>query len=193
MPLCLIRSIKYIKYTKRHAYTQKFESTKAEDILYNEVSEYLRRETLRALPNSQRKLMTMILRKLLASSSYAIAGTLESLIVRLEAMLETDSKLYGEIDINNYSDLELINNSDIITNEVNMAANIPSNFDYESGDVFSDSNNIIKTHDTWNRVEWFKFNHCLIGKSNRIIIYRINKCYVPRNRSTRRRYINNSL
>lgn len=91
--------LKYIKYTKRHAYTQKFESTKAEDILYNEVSEYLRRETLRALPNSQRKLMTMILRKLLASSSYAIAGTLESLIVRLEAMLETDSKLYGEIDI----------------------------------------------------------------------------------------------
>lgn len=41
----------------------------------------------------------MILRKRLASSSYAIAGTLESLIVRLEAMLESDSKLYGEIDI----------------------------------------------------------------------------------------------
>ena len=69
----------YVKYTKRHAYIQKFESTKAEDILYNEVSEYLRRETLQALPNSQRKLMTMILHKLLASSSYAIAGTLESL------------------------------------------------------------------------------------------------------------------
>ena len=104
-----------------------------------------------------------------------------------------DIFLYGEIDINNHSDLELIKNSDIITNEVNMATNIPSNFDYESGDVFSDSNNIIKTHDTWNRIDWFKFNHCLIGKPNRIIIYRINKCYVPRNRSTRRRLINNSL
>lgn len=91
--------LKYIKYTKRHAYTQKFESSKAEDLLYNEVSEYLRRETLQALPNSRRKLMTMILRKLLASSSYAIAGTLESLITRLEDMLKADSALYGNINI----------------------------------------------------------------------------------------------
>lgn len=91
--------LKYIKYTKRHAYTQKFESSKAEDLLYNEVSEYLRRETLQALPNSRRKLMTMILRKLLASSSYAIAGTLESLITRLEDMLKADSVLYGNINI----------------------------------------------------------------------------------------------
>ena len=93
--------LKYIKYTKRHAYTQKFESTKAEDLLYNEVSEYLRRETLQALPNSRRKLMTMILRKLLASSSYAIAGTLESLITRLEDMLKADSALCGDINIEN--------------------------------------------------------------------------------------------
>lgn len=93
--------LKYIKYTKRHAYTQKFESSKAEDLLYNEVSEYLRRETLQALPNSRRKLMTMILRKLLASSSYAIAGTLESLITRLEDMLKADSTLYGNINIEN--------------------------------------------------------------------------------------------
>lgn len=91
--------LKYIRYTKRHAYTQKFESTEAEDQLYNEVSEYLRRETLQALPNSRRKLMTMILRKLLASSSYAIAGTLASLIARLEGMLRSDSSICANIDI----------------------------------------------------------------------------------------------
>ena len=91
--------LKYIKYTKRHAYTQKFESSKAEDLLYNEVSEYLRRETLQALPNSRRKLMTMILRKLLASSNYAIAGTLEGVITRLGDMLKADSALYGNINI----------------------------------------------------------------------------------------------
>ena len=85
--------LKYIKYTKRHAYTEEFRSTKAEDELYAEVSEYLRRETLKALPNGQRKLMTMILRKLLASSTYAIAGTLERLIARLEIMLKDDAKL----------------------------------------------------------------------------------------------------
>lgn len=96
-----------------------------------------------------------------------------------------DIFLYGEININNRDDLDLLKNSDIITKEVNMAANIPSNFNYENGDVYSDSDNIIKTHDTWNKIDWFKFNHCLIGKPERIIIYRINKTYVKRNRSTR--------
>lgn len=90
---------KYVKYTKRHSYTQKFVSTKAEDLLYGEVSEYLRRETLQALPNGRRKLMTMILRKLLASSSYAIAGTLESLIKRLEDMLKSGLASSGKLDI----------------------------------------------------------------------------------------------
>ena len=76
-------------------------------MLYNEVSEYLRRETLQALPNSRRKLMTMILRKLLASSSYAIAGTLESLINRLEDMLKSGLSSSGKLDIENVeSDFE---------------------------------------------------------------------------------------
>ena len=80
--------LKYIKYTKRHVFTQEFYSTKAEDQLYQRISDYLRREALQALPNGQRKLMTMILRKLLASSSFAIAGTLQALIARLEEMLK---------------------------------------------------------------------------------------------------------
>lgn len=80
--------MKYIKYTKRHVFTQEFYSTKAEEKLYEQISEYLRRDALKALPNGQRKLMTMILRKLLASSSFAIAGTLETLVARLELMLK---------------------------------------------------------------------------------------------------------
>ena len=67
-----------------------------------------------------------------------------------------------------------------------MAANIPSNFDYNTGYVYSNNEDIFKTHDTWNKIDWFKFNHCLIGKPERIIIYRINKVYVPKDRSTRR-------
>ena len=97
-----------------------------------------------------------------------------------------DIFLYGEININNKEDLMLINKSDIITQEVNIAANIPSNFDYNTGDVYSNNEDIFKTHDTWNKIDWFKFNHCLIGKPERIIIYRINKIYVPKDRSTRR-------
>ena len=97
-----------------------------------------------------------------------------------------DIFLYGEININNKEDLMLINKSDIITQEVNIAANIPSNFDYNTGDVYSNNEDIFKTHDTWNKIDWFKFNYCLIGKPERIIIYRINKIYVPKDRSTRR-------
>lgn len=90
--------LKYIKYTKRHVFTQEFYSTKAEEKLYEQISEYLRRDALKALPNGQRKLMTMILRKLLASSSFAIAGTLETLVDRLELMLK-DGTEQAKLDV----------------------------------------------------------------------------------------------
>ena len=51
------------------------------------MSSYLQRPKLYALPNSQRQLMTMVLRKLLASSTYAIYGTFTGLINRLENIL----------------------------------------------------------------------------------------------------------
>ena len=43
---------------------------------------------LYALPNSQRQLITLVLRKLLASSTFAIAGALETLIKRLGQTLD---------------------------------------------------------------------------------------------------------
>jgi superfamily II DNA or RNA helicase len=88
-PLCkrtLRRQVlEYVKYTNRHALVQEFVPTADEQRLYDGVSTYLQRPTLYALPASQRQLVTLILRKLLASSSYAIAGTLESMVRRLEA------------------------------------------------------------------------------------------------------------
>lgn len=80
--------LEYIKYTKRIAILQEFFPTKDEQALYDLVSEYLTRPKLYALPNSQRQLMTLILRKLLASSTYAIHDTFNSLISRLEAKLQ---------------------------------------------------------------------------------------------------------
>ena len=79
--------LEYIKYTKRIAILQEFFPSKDEQALYDLVSEYLARPKLYALPNSQRQLMTLILRKLLASSTYAIHDTFCSLIARLEAKL----------------------------------------------------------------------------------------------------------
>ncbi len=79
--------LEYIKYTNRIPVTQEFYPTENEERLYNLVSEYLQRPSLYALPPSQRQLMTLILRKLLASSTYAISGTLEVLSKRLEAIV----------------------------------------------------------------------------------------------------------
>lgn len=88
-PLCkrtLRRQVlEYVKYTNRHALVQEFVPTAEEQRLYDLVSDYLQQPTLYALPASQRQLVTLILRKLLASSTYAISGTLESLAQRLEA------------------------------------------------------------------------------------------------------------
>lgn len=78
----------YVRYTGRHAILREYTPTVNEEKLYNDVSEYLQTDKLYALPDGQRTLITMVLRKLLASSSFAIAGTLQSLINRLSDLLE---------------------------------------------------------------------------------------------------------
>lgn len=82
--------LEYIKYTNRLPYTQEFYPSEEEQTLYDEVSEYLRRPNLKALPPSQRKLMTLVMRKLLASSTFAIAGALDSLTNKLKRELKDD-------------------------------------------------------------------------------------------------------
>ncbi len=84
--------LEYVKYTNRLAIRQEFVPTEEEQRLYDLVSEYLQQPLLHALPASQRQLMTLILRKLLASSSYAITNTLEGLAQKLEgAMARSES------------------------------------------------------------------------------------------------------
>ena len=98
--------LEYIKYTKRIAIVEEFFPSDSEQKLYDMVTDYLIKPRLYALPNSQRQLMTLILRKLLASSTYAIYGTIRSLIVRLQAMLDRNGAAsIGDNDIvNEYAD-----------------------------------------------------------------------------------------
>ena len=98
--------LEYIKYTKRIAIVEEFFPSDSEQKLYDMVTDYLSKPRLYALPNSQRQLMTLILRKLLASSTYAIYGTIRSLIVRLQAMLDRNGAAsIGDNDIvNEYAD-----------------------------------------------------------------------------------------
>lgn len=91
-PICkrtLRRQVEaYVKYTRRIPMLEEFMPGADETRLYNLVSEYLQRDSLFALPNSQRQLITLVLRKLLASSTFAIAGALETLIKRLQQALD---------------------------------------------------------------------------------------------------------
>lgn len=91
----------YVPFTKRHPLVQPFTPEEGEDRLYHLVSEYLQRDNLQALPSSQRTLMTLVLRKLLASSTFAIAGALGSMSRRLQERLKNknpESSLEAELE-----------------------------------------------------------------------------------------------
>lgn len=89
----------YIRYTNRHAILQEYAPSAEEEELYNGISDYLQSDKLYALPQGQRTLITMVLWKLLASSSFAISGTLSSLIERLEGLL---AGVEGDLDMSDY-------------------------------------------------------------------------------------------
>jgi ERCC4-related helicase len=82
----------YIRYTERKPITRPFRPTDDEHALYEAVSTFLQRENSYALPQRQRHLTALILRKLLASSSQAIAATLDTLRVRLETMRDDQAR-----------------------------------------------------------------------------------------------------
>ena len=84
--------VEYVSYTNRVPITQEFIPSTEEQQLYDRVSDYLRRPELQALPSSQRTLMVLVMRKLLASSTFAIAGALDSLARRLQSALKADDQ-----------------------------------------------------------------------------------------------------
>ena len=100
LPICkrtLRRQVlEYINYTERKAICEEFYPSDNEHRLYELVSEYLQKPKLYALPSSQRQLMTLILRKLLASSTFAISGTFDTLIKRLQCIIDANTN--GELD-----------------------------------------------------------------------------------------------
>lgn len=76
----------YVRYTERRPLTRPFLPGDDEHRFYEAISAFLSREDTYAIPSRQRSLTTLILRKLLASSSQAIAGTLETMRGRLVAV-----------------------------------------------------------------------------------------------------------
>ena len=80
----------YVAYTARRAIVQEFTPSQQEQRLSELVAEYLRRPSLKALPEGQRQLISLVLWKLLASSSRAIAGALGTMAERLQKLQNKD-------------------------------------------------------------------------------------------------------
>ncbi|HLM47899.1 MAG TPA: DEAD/DEAH box helicase, partial [Myxococcaceae bacterium] len=77
----------YVRYTNRRSIVEDFAPSPAEQDLYEKVSEYLRRSEAAAIEPGKKTLLTLCYRKLLASSTYAIAPTLRRLSDNLEKRL----------------------------------------------------------------------------------------------------------
>ena len=101
-PICkrtLRRQVQqYVPYTARRAIVEEFTPSAEEKELSFLVADYLRRPNLKALPDGQRQLISLVLWKLLASSTHAIAGALETMAKRLQAVLDETPEVPALVD-----------------------------------------------------------------------------------------------
>ena len=79
---------KYMNFKKRTCRTVDFILSTDEIELYQRVNDFLKRELLYSIPTSNRSLIILVIRKLLASSSFALIETFEVLKERLEKLKE---------------------------------------------------------------------------------------------------------
>lgn len=79
---------KYMNFKKRTCKTVDFTLSQDEIELYQRVNDFLKRELLYSIPTSNRGLIILVIRKLLASSSFALIETFEILKDRLEKLYE---------------------------------------------------------------------------------------------------------
>ena len=79
---------KYMDFKKRECRTIDFVLSPDEVELYMRVNNFLKRDTLYSIPNANKGLIVLVIRKLLASSSYALIETFEVLKSRLEKLYE---------------------------------------------------------------------------------------------------------
>ena len=87
-----------INYTNRLPKTFDFTPDKLETDLYEHMSSYLQRDDTLAVGQNGRHLVTLVLRKILGSSSFAVAATLDKMVTRLERKLAVNEEALDDID-----------------------------------------------------------------------------------------------
>lgn len=87
-----------INYTNRLPKTFDFTPDKLETDLYEHMSEYLQRDDTLAVGQNGRHLVTLVLRKILGSSSFAVAATLDKMVTRLGRKLAVNEEALDDVD-----------------------------------------------------------------------------------------------
>ncbi|MFZ5675699.1 MAG: SNF2-related protein [Pseudomonadota bacterium] len=88
-----------IRYTERSPLTMEYAPSEAEQKLYADVSAYLQRTDTIAFGNKPNQLVTMVVRKILGSSTFAIADTLAKIIDRLKLMQPPTVETVADYDV----------------------------------------------------------------------------------------------
>lgn len=91
--------IEFVRYTERKLITRPFKPTEQEHKLYEAVSSYLMRDETYALPFGQKHLLILLVRKVLASSPHAVAGTLEIMRDRLLKLMDEAKQNASALDL----------------------------------------------------------------------------------------------
>lgn len=79
---------KYMAFSKRKCITVDFQLRDEEKQLYEQVNDFLRRDPLYSIPSSNKGLLLLVVRKLLASSSFALIETFEVFRNRLDKLYQ---------------------------------------------------------------------------------------------------------
>ena len=77
----------YVKYTSRIPMAQEYMPSGKEQELYDKMSAYLLRDDAYGLPSGQRTLLLLLIRKLMASSSFAVCDSVQAIINRLKRLV----------------------------------------------------------------------------------------------------------
>lgn len=86
----------------------KYEPTDTEQELYDRVDGYLKRDIIHAINPIALPMLSLIIRKILSSSAYALSFTLGKLISKLEKY-KREGKIIDDID-DIYKDIDIMNN-----------------------------------------------------------------------------------
>ena len=112
-----------IKFTNRYAFTEDFTPTEEEWELYKRLSEYLQAPDNSAIHPKAKHLVSIGLRKILASSSFAVADTLKAMVLRLEAAQQLDDDDIADLDAKDDwvdSDFGNDENDEVSENAINV-------------------------------------------------------------------------